>query len=72
MRKVFKVENIDCAHCAAKMEEAANKVVGVNKATLNFLTKKLIIDAEDASFNEIIDEVQKAIQKIDYEVEIIR
>ncbi len=72
MRKVFKVENIDCAHCAAKMEEAANKVAGVNKATLNFLTKKLIINAEDASFNEIIDEVQKAIQKIDYEVEIIR
>ena len=72
MRKVYKVENIDCAHCAAKMQDAANKVAGVEKATLNFLTKKLIIDAQEENFNQIIDEVQKAIQKIDYEVEIVR
>lgn len=72
MRKVYKVENIDCAHCAAKMETAANEVAGVKKATLNFLTKKLIVEAEDENFNSIIDEIQKAIQKIDYEVEIVR
>ena len=72
MRKVYKVENVDCAHCAAKMEDAANKIAGVEKATLNFLTKKLIIEAQEENFDSIIDEVQKAIKKIDYECEIVR
>ena len=72
MRKVYKVENIDCAHCAAKMEEAANKLAGVEKVTLNFLTKKLIVEADESNFTNIVDEIEKVMKKVDFEAEIVR
>lgn len=72
MRKVYKVENIDCAHCAAKMEEAANKLAGVEKVTLNFLTKKLIVEADESNFANIVDEIEKVMKKVDFEAEIVR
>ena len=42
MKKKFKVENLDCAHCAAKMEEAIKKIPGVEDAVMNFMMQKLI------------------------------
>ena len=63
MKKVFKVEDLDCAHCAAKMEDAINKLPGVNKATMNFLAQKLTIDADDATFDAIMQEVVKICKK---------
>ena len=50
MKKVFKLIDLDCAHCAAKMEDAINKIPGVNKASINFMTMKLTLDADDAQF----------------------
>ena len=49
MKRTFKFE-IDCANCAAKVESAINKIDGVNQARVNFMTKKLILDAEDDKF----------------------
>ena len=46
MRKSFKLENLDCANCAAKMETGINQLPGVNKASISFMTSKLIIDAD--------------------------
>ncbi len=65
MKKVFKVEDLDCAHCAAKMEDAINKLPGVNKATMNFLAQKLTIDADDATFDAIMQEVVKICKKVE-------
>ena len=48
MRKSFKLENLDCANCAAKMEAGINELPGVNKATISFMTSKLMIDADAA------------------------
>ena len=45
MRKSFKLENLDCANCAAKMETGINQLPGVNKASISFMTSKLVIDA---------------------------
>lgn len=68
MIKTYKIE-VDCAHCAAKMEDAVNKLEGVNKATINFLTQKLILDT-DADLNVLKPQIMKCIQKVDSDAEI--
>ena len=47
MKKKFKLEDLDCANCAAKMEEAIKKIPGVNDANVSFMTQKMTVDAED-------------------------
>ena len=70
MKKVFKIE-IDCANCAAKVEEAINKIEGVNQASLNFMTQKMIIDIDDANFDGIMKQVRKIGRKIEPDFEIL-
>ena len=65
MKKKFKMENLDCANCAAKMEEQIRKIPGVNDANMNFMTQKLTLDAEDARFEEILAEAQKCCDRVD-------
>ena len=71
MKKKFKCE-IDCANCAAKVEEAVKKLDGINEARVNFMTQKFTLDADDARFDEILSEAVKAGKAIepDFEVEI--
>ena len=49
MKKVFKVNNLDCAHCAAKMETNLAKLSGVKECSMNFIMQKLTIAFEDGS-----------------------
>ena len=56
MKKKFKIE-VDCANCAAKMEDAVRRLDGVNDVNINFMTQKMKLDADDARFEEILDEV---------------
>lgn len=72
MKKVFKLEDLDCANCAAKMEEAINKMDNVNSARVNFMTQKLTIDIADDKFEETMDAVQKAMAKVEPDCRIIR
>ena len=73
MKKKFKVENLDCAHCAAKMEEAIKKIPGVEDAVMNFMMQKLTLEiADDANMEEILDKAQEAISKVSIVCEIIR
>ncbi len=72
MKKSFKLEELDCANCAAKMEAAVAKLPGVNKVTINFMAQKMIIDADDEKFNEIIDMAQKAITDVEPDCKIVR
>lgn len=71
MKKVFKMQDLDCANCAAKMEAAINKIAGVQKANMNFMTQKLTIEAEEADFAHILTEAQKAISKVEKDCRII-
>lgn len=71
MKKKFKVEELDCANCAAKMEELIKKIPGVNDASMSFMTQKLTIDADDSRFDEIMVEAQKACAKVDSACKII-
>ena len=56
MKKQFKLDEIDCANCAAKVEDAIKKIDGVNNATVSFMTQKLTLDADDARFDEILQQ----------------
>ncbi len=72
MRKTFKLQDLDCANCGAKMEAAIKKVDGVNDAAVSFMTQKLTIDADDARFDAILDECARICKKIEPDCEIVR
>ena len=64
MKKKFKLQDLDCANCAAKMEEGIKKIPGVHDASVSFMTQKMTIDAEDETFDEIMKEVVAVCAKI--------
>lgn len=72
MKKKFKLVDLDCANCAAKMEGAIKKIGGVNDATVSFLTQKLTLDAEDARFEAVLDEVVRVCKKVEPDCQIVR
>ncbi len=71
MKKKFKMENLDCAHCAAKMEDGIKKIAGVRDATVNFMTQKLVIEADDELFDDIVKQASSVCAGIDSECRII-
>lgn len=72
MKKKFKLVDLDCANCAAKMEGAIKKIDGVNDSTVSFLTQKLTLDAEDARFEAVLDEVVRVCKKVEPDCQIVR
>ena len=71
MKKKFKLEDLDCANCAAKMEEAIKKIEGVNDASVNFLAQKMMVDAVDDRFDAIMEEVKAACAKVEPDCKIL-
>ena len=71
MKKVFKLEDLDCANCAAKMESAIAKIDGVTSATVSFMSQKLNIEADDARFDDIMKEVVKTCKKVEPDCRIV-
>ncbi len=65
MRKTYKLIDLDCAHCAAKMEAAIQKIDGVSEASVSFLTQKLTVEAEESRFEEIMKQVVKTCKKVE-------
>lgn len=71
MKKKFKLEDLDCANCAAKMEEGIKKISGVNDASVSFLSQKLTIDADDGRFDEIMEQVKAVCAKVEPDCKIL-
>lgn len=69
MKKHYKFE-IDCANCAAKVEDAIKKIDGVNNATVSFMTQKLTLDADDTRYDEILQKVISTAKKIEPDCEL--
>ena len=69
MKKRYKFV-VDCANCAAKVEAAVQKIDGVNDATVNFMAQKLVLDADDARFDEILKEVEAVAKKVEPDCEL--
>ncbi len=71
MRKTYTMEDLDCANCAAKMEAAIKKIDGVREASVSFMTQKLIIEADEERFDEIMKQAQKAVSRVDRDCSIL-
>lgn len=71
MKKVFKLEDLDCANCAAKMERAIAKIDGVTSVTVSFLSQRLTIEADETNFDGIMKEVVKVCKKVEPDCRII-
>ena len=82
MKKKFKLMDLDCANCAAKMEDAIKKanldykvgikeIDGVNDATVSFMMQKLTLDADDDRFDEILKEAAEICKKVEPDCKIV-
>ena len=71
MKKKFKLEDLDCANCAAKMEEGIKKIPGVNDANVSFMSQKMMVDADDERFDEIMKEVVAVCAKVEPDCKIL-
>ena len=71
MKKTFEIEDLDCAHCAAKMEDGIRKMDGVISVSVNFLTQKLTLEAEDDKFDEVLKAAVKCISKVEPDCRVI-
>lgn len=72
MQKILKVENLDCANCAEKMEEAIKKIEGIETASVNFFTQKIVLEVLDGyNIEEIIKEIKKTCKKVEPDADII-
>ena len=69
MKKTFKLIDLDCANCAAKMEDAIKKLPGVTGATVSFLTQKMTVEAEDV--DAVMKDVVKCCKKVEPDCEIV-
>ncbi|MCR4689391.1 MAG: heavy-metal-associated domain-containing protein [Saccharofermentans sp.] len=71
MKKTFELEDLDCANCARKMEEAISKLDGVTSCQVNFMTQKMTLEADDASFDKVLKAAVKEISKVEPDCSVI-
>lgn len=71
MRKVFKMEDLDCANCAAKMEDAIRRIEGVESVSVSYITQRLTLVADDDKFDDIVRQAQKVCRRIEPDCRII-
>ena len=72
MKKVYKLRDLDCANCAAKMESASNKLPQVEAATVSFFTQKMTVTyAEGADEAEALAQIRKVIRRVEPDCEVV-
>ena len=72
MKKVYRLKDLDCANCAAKMERGIAKIDGVQNVSVSFMSQKLTLEADDSRFEAIVDEVVKVCKRIEPDCVIVR
>lgn len=68
MKKTFKLEGLDCANCAAKIERAVQGLDGVTSASVNFVTTKMVIEGDDTKIDEIVKAANDIVKKLEPDV----
>ncbi|MCR4937842.1 MAG: cation transporter [Lachnospiraceae bacterium] len=71
MKKKFNLEDLDCANCAAKMEEAVKGIPGVINASVNFLAQKMTLEAPDDQFDDILNKAIECIAKVEPDCKVL-
>ena len=71
MKKKFAIE-VDCANCAAKIENAVKELPGVTNASISFMAQKMMLEADDDKFDAVLQEAVKIAKKVepDFEIEL--
>ncbi len=72
MKKVFKLEDLDCANCAARMERSIAKIEGVDSVSISFLSQRMTLEADESRFEEILDQVVRTCKKVEPDCKILR
>ena len=72
MKKVFRLEGLDCAHCAAKIEERVSKLEGVKSVVINFMTTKMTLESVDENIVDVVEKVKKLINEVEPDVNMIK
>ena len=72
MKKVFKLEGLNCAHCAAKIGEKVSKLEGVKSVVINFMTTKMTLESVDENIGDILEKVKKLINEVEPDVNMIK
>ena len=71
MKKVYKMEDVDCANCAAKMEAAISKIEGVHSCSISFMAQKMTLECEEAQLEIILKKAQAAVKKVEPDCRIV-
>ena len=71
MKKVFRLDEVDCANCALKMENAVKKLDGVRSVSVSFLTQKLTLEADDAVFDSVLQNALRVLAKVEPDCRVI-
>ncbi len=72
MKKVYKLQDLDCANCAAKMEAGIKKIAGVTDANVNFIMQKMTVEIQDGlDVSAVMQEVKKVCAKVEPDCKIL-
>lgn len=71
MKKTIRLENLDCANCASKIETAIRKLDGVTNVSVNFMTQKMVLEASEERYEAVLAEAKKTALKIERDLEFI-
>lgn len=71
MKKSYRMKNLGCANCAAKMERAIKKIDGVENVSINFIMQKITIEADETRLDEIMEKANKACKKYESDCSIL-
>jgi copper chaperone CopZ len=71
MKKTFSMNDLDCANCAAKMERLILKIDGVQSATVSFFAQKLVLEADDDKWDEVVRLACEAVKRVDPDCSVI-
>lgn len=71
MKKTYALDELDCANCGLKMEDAVRKIEGVKSVNISFMTQKITLEADDADFDRVLKEAVKACKKVEPDCHIV-
>ena len=71
MKKVYRMKDLDCANCAAKMERAIQKINGVSYAEVSFMTQRLTLEMDETKVSEILEQVKKCVSKVEPDCKVL-
>lgn len=71
MKKTYALDELDCANCGLKMEDAIRKIEGVKSVNISFMMQKITLEADDANFERVLKEAVKVCKKVEPDCRIV-